>query len=169
MADSVNIDVQSINELLRNLEKADKNVRRAAFEGMRKGAMAVINDAKSNLRQNTSVVTGLLRASGKVQKVDDETMDMGFFDTTNAGHGYAFYVEYGRRAGKFPPIDVIAEWVHKKLRVKDERESRSIGFLIARTIARHGSTPHPFFMPAVKKNQRGILNAMQDAIRNVTR
>ena len=169
MADSVNIDVQNINELLRNLEKADKTVRQAAFKGMQKGAMTVINDAKSNLRLNTSVVTGLLRASGRVVKVDDETLDMGFFDTTNQGHGYAAYVEYGRRSGKFPPLDAIAEWAHKKLRIKDEREARSVGFLIARKIARDGSTPHPFFIPAIRKNSRGILQAMKDAIANVTR
>lgn len=171
MADSVNIDVQNINELLRNLEKADKTVRQSAFKGLQMGAMAVINDAKENLRQNTppNIVTGLLRASGKVQKVEDETLDMGFFDTTNQGHGYASYVEYGRRSGKFPPLDAIEEWAKKKLGIKDEREARTVGFLIARRIAREGSTPHPFFIPAIKKNSRGILQAMKDAIATVTR
>lgn len=169
MADSVNINVQNIGQLLRNLQKTGMEVRRAAMTGMRKGAMHVIADAKENLRQNKSVVEGLLRASGKVQKFDDETMDMGFFDTSNEGHGYAYYVEYGRRAGKFPPVDVIVEWAKKKFRIKDERESQSIGFVIARRIAKQGSNPHPFFMPAVKKNQRVILDAMRDAIRNVTR
>ena len=169
MADSVDITVQGLNELLRNLEKADKTVRSAAMNGMRTGAMLVINDAKNNLRQGGNIVTGLLRASGKVVKVDDETMDMGFFDTTNKGNGYAYFVEYGRRSGKFPPLDVIAEWVHKKLRVKDEKEARSIGFLVGRKIAREGSTPHPFFIPAMKKNQRNIVKAIKEAIAKVTR
>lgn len=169
MADSVDMTVQGLNELLRNLEKADKTTRDAAMKGMRMGAMLVIADAKDNLRENKSVVTGLLRASGKVVNIDDETMDMGFFDTTNQGNGYAYYVEYGRRSGKFPPLDVIAEWYKKKFRIEDEKVARSIGFLISRKIAREGTNPHAFFIPAMKKNNRNILKAMKEAIAKVTR
>lgn len=169
MADAVDFTVQGLNELLRSLEKADKRVRDAAFKGLQAGAQWVINDAKDNLRDNDSIVTGLLRSSGRLEKIDDETLDVGFFDTTNRGHGYAMFVEFGRRAGKFPPIDEMIQWVQKKLRIEGDKESRTLGFLIARKIAREGSAPHPFFIPSIKKNQRNIVKAMRDAVTQATR
>jgi hypothetical protein len=51
---------------------------------------------------------------------------------------YGEVVELGRRPGKaFPPVDPIALWARRKLGVS-EKESRSVGFAIARKIAIHG-------------------------------
>ena len=162
------ISVEGLENVLRGLEKADRTVRKAAFRGLQAGGLDIINEAKGNLRENMSVVTNLLRSSGKVQKTGEESLDVGFFDTQNKGHGYAAYVEYGRRAGKWPPIDEMAQWVRKKFRIPDEREARSIGFLVARKIGTQGSTPHPFFWPAVEKCKTKILDRIRDAVRNAT-
>ena len=162
------IALEGLDKVLKAFDKADKDVRKAAMQGLTKGGMDIIADAQVNLRENRSVVTGLLRQSGKVQKVDDTTLDVGFFDTTNQHSGYALFVEYGRRAGKFPPLDELIQWVRKKFRL-DEKEAKTVGFLTARKIAREGSEPHPFFQPAVKKNHRAILKAVQDAVRRKTK
>lgn len=159
------ISLEGLDKVTAALERTDKVVRDAAMKGLRKAGMEIIADAQVNLRNNTSVVTGLLRQSGKVQKgPSDTSLDVGFFDTTNQHSGYALYVEYGRRAGKFPPVDELVQWARKKFRL-DEKAARSVGFLTARKIARQGSEPHPFFMPAVKKNYQKILNAVSDAVR----
>ena len=62
------ITIEGLDEVLRGFDRAEKSVRDAAFRGLERGAMNIIADAKVNLRNNGSVVTGLLRASGKVQK-----------------------------------------------------------------------------------------------------
>lgn len=162
------ISLEGLDQVLKALDRADKDVCKAAMDGLTKGGMNIIADAKTNLRENGSVVTGLLRQSGKVQKVDDTTLDVGFFDTTNQHSGYALFVEYGRRAGKFPPLDELIQWARKKFGL-DEKVAKSVGFLTARKIAREGSKPHPFFQPAVKKNHRAILKAVQDAVRKKTK
>lgn len=162
------IALEGLDKVLKGFDKADKEVQKAAMQGLTKGGMNIIADAQVNLRENGSVVTGLLRQSGKVQKVDDTTLDVGFFDTTNQHSGYALFVEYGRRAGKFPPLDELIQWARKKFRL-DEKEAKTVGFLTARKIAREGSEPHPFFQPAVKKNHRAILKAVQDAVRRKTK
>lgn len=162
------IALEGLDQVLKAFDKADKDIRKAAMAGLEKGGMGIIADAQVNLRENGSVVTGLLRQSGKVQKVDDETLDVGFFDTTNQHSGYALYVEYGRRAGKFPPLDELVQWARKKFRLK-EKDAKSVGFLIARKIAKEGSKPHPFFQPAVKKNEQSILRAVRDAVRKKTK
>lgn len=55
----------------------------------------------------------------------------------SVAHGY--YVEHGRKPGKFPPRASIELWVRRKLGVSDDREVQAVGFLVARAIARRGT------------------------------
>ena len=57
---------------------------------------------------------------------------------------YWKYVEYGRRPGKFPPIDAIKGWIKVKPVVPDARTGKvpsedQLAFLIARKISREGT------------------------------
>lgn len=56
---------------------------------------------------------------------------------------YWKYVEYGRKAGKMPPIDVIENWIKVKQIVPEPvngkvPDTRQLAFLIARKIGREG-------------------------------
>ena len=149
------IEVEGLAEVSKALKAADKNVCQAAYIGLQKAAVGIINDAKENLRSNGSVVTGLLRASGHVQKGEEGEIIAGFFDTTNGNGGYALYHEFGRRSGKMPPPDALIAWAYKKFHLKDWKVARAIGWAWAKAIAKRGTQPHPFFVPAVNKNTRG--------------
>lgn len=163
------ISIEGLDRLLKAFDKADKDVRKAAMQGLQKAGLNIIADAQMNLRDNSSVVTGLLRQSGKVQKVDEETLDIGFFDTQNRQSGYAYFVEYGRRAGRMPPPDEMAEWAYKKFQLHDRNLARQAGWAIAIKIAREGTRPHPFFAPAIDKNKNRITSALRDALKDATR
>jgi hypothetical protein len=52
---------------------------------------------------------------------------------------YIYYLQYGRKPGKFPPVNVIREWVQTKLGITDEKERNSIAYLIGRKIANEGT------------------------------
>ena len=57
---------------------------------------------------------------------------------------YWKYVEYGRRPGKFPPINAIENWIKIKgivpRAIKGKVPStKTLAFLIARSIAKHGT------------------------------
>lgn len=59
---------------------------------------------------------------------------------------YWKYIEHGRRAGKFPPIDNIEQWIRVKPVIPDARTgriptTRQLAFLIARKIATQGIEP----------------------------
>lgn len=164
MATGGSIELEGVDQLLRQLAKYDREVVEAGLKGVEAGAMALVNDAKMNLRENGSVVTGLLRQSGHVERKKDE-ITAGFFDTTNRNSGYALFVENGRRAGKMPPPDEMAAYAYKKFHLKDWKVANSLGWAIAKRIAQQGTQPHPFFGPAVKKNHSKIVNAVRDAIR----
>ena len=142
-------------------------VNRAAAEGLKRVGMGIIADGQRNLRQNTSWVTGLLANSGRVLDGGDEGVDVGFFDQSSNTEGYAAYVEHGRRAGRMPPPYALEEWVYKKLRVRDRKAARAIGWAMSVNIARRGTRPHPFFAPAVEKWRARLVKVMTDATRKV--
>lgn len=166
--DNGSIRLEGLDEVLKNLEGMKPVVQKAAMKGLQAGALDIIADAQNNLRNNGSVVTGLLRQSGKVQKTDDSTIDAGFFDTTNRSSGYAFFVEYGRRAGKMPPPYELIQWAYKKLRL-DAKAAASAGWALAKKIAKQGTKPHPFFKPAVERNRKKIMQHVQVAIEEKTK
>lgn len=168
MTDGGAIELEGLDKFLKALQKCDRNVVEAAMTGVVAGAQEMIADAKDNLRENSSVVTGLLRQSGHVERKKDD-ITAGFFDTTNRNSGYALFVEYGRRAGKMPPPDEIGAWVYKKFHLNDWKAANSLGWAIAKRIAREGTQPHPFFGPAVKKNHKSIIKAVRDAVRRKTK
>ena len=147
MNDALHIELIGTDALLKRFNDTKKNINKAAMLAGQQVGMKIIAEAKRNLRLNNSVVTGLLRDSGKVQKVNDG-LDIGFFDTTNRSSGYAFFVEYGRRAGKMPPPDELIQWAYKKLRL-DAKAAVSAGWALAKKIAKQGTKPHPYFYPAV--------------------
>lgn len=56
---------------------------------------------------------------------------------------YWKYVEYGRRAGKMPPVDKIKEWIRVKPIIPNPingkiPDTKQLAFLIARKIGREG-------------------------------
>jgi hypothetical protein len=54
------------------------------------------------------------------------------------GADYIYYLDQGRRPGKFPPISNIRSWIRSKLNIPIEEESAAI-FLIGRKISKEGT------------------------------
>ena len=169
--------IEGERELFLNMQRTLDSNLSAARKALRTGGMTIVNDAKQNLRENGNIAHGHLRKSGRVQAVegDADAIDAGFPMT------YAYFVEYGRRSGKMPPISTIVEWLRKKAstsrgiknafesaaahsKMDTEKYRRSFAFLIARSIGRNGTKPHPFFAPAVEKNKKAVTNAIQEAL-----
>ena len=70
---------------------------------------------------------------GEIAARDVQGASMGSATSTQL---YANYVEFGRRAGRWPPQEPIELWTIRKLGVPPGPESRSAAFLIARAIGR---------------------------------
>lgn len=153
--------IDSLNSALKQVPAKSVHI---VMTGMKKGAMNVLADAYDNLKRNSSVVTGLLRQSGKTQEIDNSTLDVGFFNTKKSG-GYAWYVEYGRRAGRMPPPDELIQWSRKKFGLT-AKAARAMGFAMAMKIAKRGTRPHPFFTPALEKNRKALLDVIQNSLGN---
>lgn len=163
MSETGAIYVEGLDELLRKMDRLPAEVQRECFKAMQRASLDIIADAKTNLRVNGSVVTGNLRASGKVQKVDDKTLDVGFF-SSDSDKGYASYVEYGRKPGKMPPPDILEAWAYKKFRLS-HKDARSAAWALARSIAKKGTKARPFFEPAVESGWRKMIDKIAKIVK----
>ena len=163
MSETGAIYVEGLDELLRKMDKLPAEVQRECFKAMQTASLDIIADAKGNLRANGSVVTGNLRASGKVQKVDEKTLDVGFF-SSDSEKGYASYVEYGRKPGKMPPPDILEAWAYKKFRLS-HKDARSAAWALARSIAKKGTKARPYFEPAVESGWRKMIDKIAKIVK----
>ena len=164
MSETGAIYVEGLDELLRKMDRLPAEVQRECFKAMQSASLDIIADAKGNLRANGSVVTGNLRASGKVQKVDEKTLDVGFFSSDVENKGYARYVEYGRKPGKMPPPDILEAWAYKKFRLS-HKEARSMAWALARSIAKKGTKARPYFEPAVESGWRKMIDKIAKIVK----
>ena len=163
MSDGMHIDFDqaAFRQFKQNKKQFTEKVLFKAAQGLKESAARIVADAKKALKDNGSVATGMLRNSGSVRPQVDGTVDAGFYAE------YAYWVEYGRKAGGMPPVKLIAEWVRKRHISSDESEIESIAFAIARNIAANGTKAKPFLTPSYEENKARIDEIMQKAINEV--
>lgn len=80
-----------------------------------------------------------MRASGKF--ADELEAKVSPNNAILFGEHYAQQLETGRKAGKFPPIKAIEQWIYDKgldQTIDGNITVKSLAFLIARKISRHG-------------------------------
>lgn len=151
MANDIHIDERSLQRLNMNFDEFARELQGVCKEALKNLGQRIISDAQTTLRRRKNVATSLLINSGAVKEGRDNAILAGFPTI------YAYYVEFGRRAGKWPPFRYIYEWVRVRHMAADDKEARSIAFLIQRSIGKKGTKPHPFLRPAYEKNKK-LLN-----------
>ena len=183
------IEIEGLRGLEAKLNNLAKEVNKAGSRGMQAIGMEIVAEAKMNLKRNGSIVSSGLIGSGKVQKLSDGSVDAGFFSTSSE-QGYAAAYEYGRRAGKQPPIKALIPWVAKRnrgnkalksfvlfknARARKHKNRTEADFIemaaraLAIHIGKHGTKPHPFFTPAVEKVSAKLEDIMSKYINEATK
>ena len=107
----------------------------------------------------------LLNSVETTVKRNDDT-----FTVTINLEDYWYYVENGRKAGRFPPIDKILEWIRVKpiAPYSDSRgrlpTEEQLAFLIARKIAEQGTEGKHILYETVDELNRHYLPLLQKAL-----
>ena len=102
----------------------------------------IIDVYRRKLYEGGTNATGLLGNSlSCIVKTED-----GIYDLYLSLQDYWKYVENGRQPGKFPPMDVIKQWIQVKPVIPDARTGKlptidQLTFLISRSIAINGIQP----------------------------
>lgn len=144
----IDIDQKSLKQLNMNFNEFARELNLVCKQAFANLGQRIISQAQTNLKRGRNVATSLLINSGAVKEGADNTILAGFPTI------YAYYVEFGRRAGKWPPFRFIYEWVRVRHMAADDEQAKSIAFLIQRSIGKKGTKPHPFLRPAFEKNKR---------------
>jgi hypothetical protein len=100
--------------------------------------------------------TGVLSASVQVYFTDtgDEvpTLVVDFGNTD-----YWYYIDQGRKPGRYPPVDSIKQWIRQKPALTGLQTSiDQKAFLVGRSIARDGMFPNNFIDKALKNVQAKV-------------
>ena len=139
----IEIDAKTAQSTLDRLARINKDVEQKMNDFLKKESKILETKIKQELTKVKGVDTGQARNSihGEVERMEGRVK-------ANALH--ASIIEYGRRPGKFPPIEPIRRWVQRKgLNIP--------AFVVARKIAVSGVAPRPFFYPTWT-NYKGTFN-----------
>lgn len=125
-----------------------------------------IDLARADLGRNRSYASGKL---GDEMKTDVQIYD-DHFEVNIILQNYWKYVEKGRRPGKFPPPNVLEDWIRIKPVNKYPSTNgkiptdQQLAFLIGRKIATKGIAPKPFFEKNKKPTYDHFVTAIALAI-----
>ena len=124
-------------------------IKRACGDYIQRARTTAINE---HLTKRGPETLGVYRGSLSTRLAGEVTESgKDIFASLGSPMPYARAWEYGRPPGQQPPSAPLAEWAKKILGVSD-KEAKSVGFLIARSIGRKGRTARPFLRPALEKN-----------------
>ncbi len=106
---------------------------------------------KDKLEENGSNATHQLSNSIK----DIVKFDGKYLTVSIQLEDYWKWVENGRKAGKFPPVDAIKKWITIKPVIPRGKNGKvptenQLSYLIGRKIAREGTRANPFLEPTIR-------------------
>lgn len=106
---------------------------------LKKYGVIIVDQSVNDIKNKPITKYGAANASGKLAKSIRYEVDKGILTVT--GLDYSYYVEKGRKPGKFPPKQPILDWIEAKGIVADISKE-SLAFLIQRKIAKEGTTAY---------------------------
>lgn len=120
----------------------------------------IVKRIKEILIKKDKIATGKLLNSIKVDI--DRKKNVYKFEIRSLD--YLKYIEYGRKPGKFPPIDKIKSWIKAK-KIKSDLNIDALAFLISRKIAKKGTkginTIEKELENIIKENQHLIFEGLE--------
>ena len=179
----IKLDSKRLQLTVEGVNKLGDAAKQAVMDEIGFSATDTLGKSVENLKNNGSVATSNLANSGRVKKQKN-------YWTVGYTASYAWVVEYGRKAGTYPPIQPLMDWVHKKriafvnkvsTRGKNKGQSRqvkgdkyeqrvkSIAIAISKSIKKTGIKPRPFLIPAFNEVMKGFNTRVINALNRVLR
>ena len=99
-----------------------------------------------------------------------DTSTKGRFEVKISLLEYWKYIENGRRAGKFPPITAIKEWIKVKPVLPKPMSNgklpteQQLTYLISRKIALDGIKPNPILEKSIKSITESMMEFIEEAV-----
>jgi len=159
------IEMKGLEEQIKTLQSYELNADRRLFEAMQKSVMTI----RSNVLPLVPVgVSARLKNSIGSKVVQEGSLSIvGTVGSSLKNEVYPAVMEFGREPGTFPPVDSLLRWVHLKLR-PPENEERSVAFMVARKIYKHGIKGKRFFSEGWEKSKSQVQTYFAKALEKIT-
>jgi hypothetical protein len=131
---SLSIDGSDAQEAADELDALTDEISDAIKDEFAALLEAVVDEARSNVQNNTSIITGDLHAS--IQVFEAGRTPTGYYGVVGTELEYAVFVEYGRGAVR-PVIAKVLHWI-------DPDTGKDVYSMYSAP-----SEPQPFFEPAI--------------------
>ena len=179
----IKLDSKRLQLTVEGVNKLGKAAKQAVMDEIGFSATDILGKSAKNIEKNGSIATNNLANSGRIIKKNN-------YITVGYTASYAWVVEYGRKAGTYPPIQPLMDLVHKKkiafqtkvtLRGKNagktrmvkgdkyEQRVKSIAIAISKSIKKTGIKPKPFLIPAFNEVMKGFNTRVINALNRVLR
>lgn len=161
-----------LEDLKKAFAAADVTIAAEVKKALEKAGMLVERSAKMNLTNGRHIASGLLRAS-----VSHRLIEWNKIPACQIGTNVkcAQDMEFGGPP-RHVPIDDLINWVRRKGLVGNNFAKNATGrrfkrgsehqlaYLIQRKIAKVGTRPHPFLVPALLQNRAQILQIVKNGV-----
>ena len=179
----IKLDSKQLQLTVEGVNKLGSAAKQAVMDEIGATAVDMLGKSVEKLKNNGSVATSNLANSGRVKKMKN-------YWTVGYTAYYAWDVEYGRKAGTYPTIQPLMDWVHKKRIAfvnkvstrgknagqirqvkgdKYEQRVKSIAIAISKSIKKTGIKPKPFLIPAFNEVMKGFNTRVINALNRVLR
>lgn len=99
----------------------------------------LMNEIKKELRNTKNGYNGnALQDTGSAEKSLEVIVNGNIFSLI--GNEYFYNLQFGRKPGKYAPVDNIKDWVRSKLGITEESEINSVAYLVNRKLYNKGTT-----------------------------
>ncbi len=177
----IDIDTSEIESFLRKFPFEGAEIAEDGLDAALDDSLGFIeNLAVDFMPVNTGVARGSVYSENRGTKVDLlRGVDLEGFVSSSDFAPKIEALEFGRAAGKMPPIEAIALWVkqrglagvfsvktRKRLgsKAKKQKQDVSVAWAIARHIAKHGTEAQWVFKRAAEASEEYVNNAFDDAL-----
>jgi hypothetical protein len=152
---------KDMNRALRSIRFWGGKTLEQCSREVNKATLNTAADAKQNVKDNGSISTSLL-----INSIENRFNKLTNVGTVIVGAAYGGYLEFGRKAGGFPPIKPLETWIKKKGIETDPKKIKTAAFLIGRSIAKNGTKPRPYLIPSWRKNANLLVKNLKLVLRN---
>ena len=164
MTDTIRVDLSELKRFIDQTEGAEKVAEREAARTM-DASLALFEE---QVVSRTPVNVGMLRGSIATEFMRGTGLNMRGEVVTPIVYGEP--VEYGRKAGKMPPVGPIYLWAYRKGIVTGPGpESRAIAWLIARAIGARGTKGAFMFRDGYAAAKPHVIAAWEGLLDRVVR
>ena len=147
----IDFKVYGLEAMERNFQKGPEYLYGALLTILRKSGRLLVPSVKS---ETPVGATGKLRNSTIFQVIGrGRNMMMEIRQSAFSSKGYAYGIAIrGGTKPHFPPVAALIPWVIKKLGITNEKEARSVAFVIARKISKVGTKANPYHERALRSS-----------------